>query len=77
MFFDPSNNPISKANAHDVWDARLAYRTSGGHWEIALWGKNIFEEKYITHLFTQRGGRIAFALFGDPARYGVSVEYNY
>ncbi|RMF75968.1 MAG: TonB-dependent receptor [Alphaproteobacteria bacterium] len=77
MFFDPSNNPISKANAHDVWDARLAYRTAGGHWEIALWGKNIFKEKYITHLFTQRGGRIAFALFGDPARYGVSLEYNY
>ncbi len=77
MFFDPSNNPISRANAHDVWDARLSWRSPGGHWELSAWGKNIFDEEYITHLFTQRGGRIAFALFGDPARYGFTAEYNY
>ncbi len=77
MFFDPSNNPISRADAHDVWDARLAWRSPDQHWELALWGKNIFEEKYITHLFTQRGGRIAFALFGEPRRYGLSLTYSY
>jgi len=77
MFFDPSNDPISKAPEYDIWDARLSYRTPDEHWRLSIWGKNIFEEEYIEQLFTQRGGRIAFGIFGDPARYGISLEYNY
>jgi len=77
MFFDPSNNPTSLAPSHDIWDARLSYQTPDEKWKLSLWGKNIFDEEYIEQLFTQRGGRIAFGIFGDPARYGASVEYSF
>jgi len=77
MFFDPSNSETSLAPSHDIWDARLSYETPDEHWRFSIWGKNIFEEEYIEQLFTQRGGRIAFGIFGEPARYGASLEYNF
>ncbi|MCC7462480.1 MAG: TonB-dependent receptor [Gammaproteobacteria bacterium] len=74
FFFDPSNDPITASWAHDIWNARLAYETGDGRWQFSLWGKNLGDEQYLTHLFTQRGGRIAFGLPGDPRTWGVSVE---
>lgn len=32
---------------------------------------------YRTHVFSQRDGRVAFALMGEPRSYGLSVTYNY
>lgn len=76
-FYDPDNNPIVDIPAYDIWDARLAYLSPDGRWEVAGWIKNIGEEKYRTHIFSQRGGRIAFATFGDPRTYGASVTFTY
>ena len=77
MFFDPSNSATSLAPDYDIWDARLTYRTPDERWNLSFWGKNIFDEEYIEQLFTQRGGRIAFAIFGEPARWGATLEFNY
>lgn len=76
-FYDPDNNPIVDIPAYDIWDARIAYLSPDGRWEVAGWMKNIGEEKYRTHIFSQRGGDIAFALFGDPRTYGASVTFTY
>ncbi|MDT8319497.1 MAG: TonB-dependent receptor [Xanthomonadales bacterium] len=77
FFFDPSNNPISASPSYDIWDARIAYETPDNRWQFSLWGKNLGDEQYLTHLFTQRGGRVSFGLPGDPRTYGVSIEYNF
>lgn len=77
IFFDPDNNKNGFTPGYQVWDGRLAYTTPGGMIEVALWAKNMFDEEYRTHVFTQRGGEIAFALFGPPRTYGVTVTLNY
>jgi iron complex outermembrane receptor protein len=77
FFFDPSNSPITASPSYSIWDARIAYETLDGHWQFSLWGKNLGDEQYLAHLFTQRGGRISFGLPGDPRTYGVSIEYNF
>lgn len=76
FFFDPSNHPITASWAHDIWNARVAWETNDGRWRFSLWGKNLGDEQYITHLFTQRGGRISFGLPGDPRTWGVTVDYS-
>ncbi len=76
FFFDPSNDPITASWAYDLWNARVAYETNDGRWRFSLWGKNLGDEQYLTHLFTQRGGRIAFGLPGDPQTWGLSVDYS-
>lgn len=76
FFFDPSNHPITASWAYDLWNARIAFETEDGRWRVALWGKNLGDEQYLTHLFTQRGGRISFGLPGDPRTWGVTVDYS-
>ena len=77
MFFDPNNNPITIAPSYDLWNARLAWTSASDRWEVAGWVKNIGDEDYIHHTFSQRGSRIAFGRFGPPRHYGVTVTYKY
>ncbi|MCC7411814.1 MAG: TonB-dependent receptor [Gammaproteobacteria bacterium] len=77
IFFDPDNNKAAFTPGYDVWDSRLAYTTPGGLIEVAVWARNMFDQEYRTHVFTQRGGEIAFALFGAPRTYGLTVTLNY
>jgi iron complex outermembrane receptor protein len=77
MFFDPNNNPITISPSYDLWNARLAWTSANKNWEVAGWIKNIGDEDYNHHAFSQRGSRIAFGRFGPPRHYGVTVTYNY
>jgi len=77
IFFDPDNNKNAFTPAYQVWDSRLAYTTPGGRIEVAAWAKNMFDEEYRTHVFSQSGGNIAFALFGAPRTYGLTITLSY
>lgn len=76
-FYDPDNNDLTTIPQYRIWDARLAWTSLDEHWELAGWGKNVGDEEYRTHIFSQRGGEIAFAPYGAPATYGVSMTYTH
>jgi iron complex outermembrane receptor protein len=75
-YYDPDNNPITVIPSYDLFNGRLGYLSANGHWDISAWIKNAGDEKYRTHVFSQRDGRIAFALFGEPRTYGLTLTYN-
>ena len=77
LFFDPDNNPINVSSNYSVLDAWSAYTTPDQRWELKLWMKNLTNKEYVTHGFTQRGSRIAFALFGEPRTYGITATYRF
>jgi iron complex outermembrane receptor protein len=76
FFFDPDNNTLAFSEAYSLVDARLAYTFRDGQWELAVFGRNLTDEEYLTHAFTQRGSRISFGLFGDPRIFGGSVTFR-
>ncbi|VAV93561.1 TonB-dependent receptor [hydrothermal vent metagenome] len=76
-YYDPNNNDITTIPAYDLWDARIAWNSPDGRWELAGWVKNISNEEYRTHVFSQRGSRIAFALFGAPRTYGLTGTFTF
>ncbi len=76
-FYDPDNNDITVIPRYRIWDARLAWASGDGHWEVAGWVKNFTDEEYRTHIYSQRGGSIAFATFGAPKTSGLTVTYSY
>ncbi len=76
-FYDPDNNDLTMIPKYRIWDARVAWKSLDEHWEVAAWAKNLGDEEYRTHIFSQRGGEIAFAPFGAPATYGLSMTYTY
>jgi iron complex outermembrane receptor protein len=75
-YYDPDNNPITVIPSYDLFNGRLGYLSANSHWDFSLWVKNAADEKYRTHVFSQRDGRIAFALFGEPRTYGATLTYN-
>lgn len=77
MFFDPDNNPTNTSPAHTLLDVWAAYTTPDSKWEFKLWAKNLTDKEYVTHGFTQRGGRVAFGVFGEPRSYGGTVTYSF
>ncbi len=59
----------------DVVDARLSWTSANGGAEIAVWGKNLGDEEYVTHLYTIASSVVA--VFGDPRMYGVSATFQF
>ena len=67
--------PYAIQPSFDLFDARLAWNSPNDALEIAVWGKNLFDEEYVTHLYTIAGEVIS--VFGDPKMYGVSLTLRY
>jgi len=76
-FYDPDNNSIAVIPDYSVMDALVSWKTEDGKWSVTGWVKNLTDEYYRTHVYTQRGSRIAFANFAPPRTVGLTVEYNH
>ncbi len=76
-FYDPDNNSITVIPSYTLVDGRVAYTSASGAFEYALWGRNLGDEEYRTHIYSQRGGTIAFANFGAPRQVGFTFTWNY
>jgi len=74
-----SNSNTAKSNPYTLTNARIGYETEA--WEIYLWGRNIFDQKYATRGFF-------FALppdsiekkyihLGDPRQIGVTARLHF
>ena len=58
-----------------VSDANVSWTSEDEQWEVSLWGKNIFDEEYISHIYIVGPGDVA--VYGDPAMYGASVTWRF
>jgi iron complex outermembrane receptor protein len=59
---------------HSLLDARIGWTSNDQHWEVALWGKNLAEDDYISHSYVIGPGVIG--VWGAPRTYGVNVIWN-
>jgi iron complex outermembrane receptor protein len=76
MFKDALNDPIVATDAYWVWNARAAV-FSGSDWEFALWGKNIFDEQYVTQGVNNLALGIGFRVYGAPRTFGLSFTKRF
>jgi hypothetical protein len=56
--------------------ARLALFPDGERWEVALWGRNLFDEEYIYNFGLDFFGTL-IVMRGDPRTYGISLTARY
>ncbi len=78
----PQNAFTSEAPSRLVFDARLAWSDiplAGQDVELAIWGKNITDEEYLTNFidFGPGFGGLTNGFFGAPATYGVTLGINF
>ena len=54
-----------KVDERDLLDARLAWTSTSGAIEVAVWGKNLTEEDYIAHMYVIGPGGIGAGVRPD------------
>lgn len=64
-----------KVDERTLVDARVAWTSTEGGLEVALWGKNLTEEDYISHMYVIGPGGIG--IWGAPRTYGVTATVNF
>ena len=75
-YFQPSNTAVTSQPAFSLYNASLGYTAPGGHWQAALWGKNLADENYVLNVSTGANGHVT-APVGLPRTFGARFTYNY
>lgn len=75
----PLLGPAYAVGEYWLADAMLAFGPDDGRWELALWGRNIFNADYdeTRNFFIAPGGVADVAAPGSPATYGARVSVKY
>ncbi|MCC7410933.1 MAG: TonB-dependent receptor [Gammaproteobacteria bacterium] len=74
-FLEATNQVFDRANAYWVVNARGAIASQNGQWEVAVWGKNVFNEEYLTYI--NNIGFFKLDIFGEQRSYGMNVRYKF
>ncbi len=73
VFQDPDNERVASIPGYDVLDARIAYTTANGQWEVAGWMKNALDEEYFLHNFPVSGSGAATP--APPRMMGITFTW--
>lgn len=71
IFFTPDNNEVERQGSYALVNVFLGYTNSDGRWSVELWGRNLFDEDYISSSASFTLVRAGTA--GAPATYGVRL----
>ena len=75
VFKEALNTPYLSAGSYWLVDARVSLASPAG-WELAVWGKNLGDEHYVTQA-TDDGLGMGYRVFNAPRTYGVSVTKRF
>ncbi|WP_321494223.1 TonB-dependent receptor [uncultured Desulfobacter sp.] len=68
MYFDKANK--YKRDAYEIVNAKIGYETE--HFDVYLYGKNIFDEKYDSYGYYSG----YYTIYSDPGEVGLQVTYR-
>jgi iron complex outermembrane receptor protein len=77
-FLEPNNRAVLKQDGYLLLNARIGAQQEQRGWEVALWVRNITDEKYVVageDLFLAVG--LGTWVLGQPRTYGVELGYRF
>lgn len=83
IFFKANNLPQFSNESYVLANARVAFTTASQAWEVALYGRNLTDERYATYrtVGTDTTGvsnpNLPLAVFGEPRQYGLQVIWSF
>lgn len=76
-FANVSNHPVTHLRSYWLFNARVALSAEDSRWEVALWGKNIFDKEYETTATDLGSTRRLLEIYGYPRTYGLELTYKW
>ncbi len=73
MFKDAINDPLIATASYWVWNARASLALPND-WEVAVWGKNLADEQYVTQGVNNLPLGVGFRVYGAPRTFGFTVS---
>jgi iron complex outermembrane receptor protein len=74
VYFTPANDPLYGESDVTMLNARLAWARSDGRIEVALWGKNLTDERWVN--FIAPVITMDQLNYNDPQTYGIELSYR-
>ncbi len=74
MHFDYTRPESIRADKRKLWDARVSWTAIDESWDVSLWGKNLTDEDWISHMYVIGPGGIG--VWGPPRTFGVTVTWS-
>ncbi|TAK54656.1 MAG: TonB-dependent receptor [Gammaproteobacteria bacterium] len=71
------NTPLLVQEAYPTVNARLAFRSAGDRWELAVFGTNLTDERVMTQAWDLSSLAFMDAQFGPPRQWGASFRINF
>ena len=72
--FDISGNSLETRNPFSIFNASMGWASSGGHYRVELWGRNLADRQYF---ISQSAGSLPEGVPGAPRTFGVQLQYTY
>jgi iron complex outermembrane receptor protein len=76
VYMEALNTPYLAGGAHWDFDGRLSVAAAEGRWEVALWGKNITNERHVIQA-TDDGIGMGYRIFNNPQTFGIEVSKRF
>lgn len=76
-YFNTVNHPTTLAESYVKHNARISLMNQNGSWRVSLWGSNLGDEEYITHVFDVTILGYSIQKYGPPRWFGATFEYNF
>jgi len=77
FFFSVFNDEAAVQDSYAISNVRISLTSTDGKWQIALYGKNLFDEDVLT-ASTQASALLApIVNYSAPRTYGVMLGYNF
>lgn len=71
-FKDATNNPVIRGESYWLLDARVALEASNDSWEVALWGRNLSDNRHVVQGLDVGALGFGNRNYNAPRTYGVT-----
>jgi len=75
VFKEALNQAYLSADSYWIVDARASVASASG-WELAVWAKNLTDERYVAQA-TDNGIGMGYRIFNAPRTYGVTLTKRF
>jgi iron complex outermembrane receptor protein len=73
------DSPYSSTGDYGLLNLRLGVRSTAGHWDLSIWGKNVTDRRYVANYLSYGtllpGAYVPF--FADPATFGATLRASF